>query len=92
MLVGQWNINLVLLYLFIYLFSKWVWNSNTQTVIGGHNVEDSNTLYWISWFFLKGNLQVHLKQTLNMVKKFIFSCNLFKKVKRSYILDSLHVK
>ncbi len=29
---------------------------------------------------------------LNMVKKYIFSCNLFQKVKLSYILDSLHVK
>ncbi len=27
-----------------------------------------------------------------MVKKFIFSCNLFQKVKISYILDSLYVK
>ncbi len=28
----------------------------------------------------------------DMVKKFIFSCNLFQKVKLSYILDLLHVK
>ncbi len=27
-----------------------------------------------------------------MVKKLIFSCNFFQKVKLSYILDSLHVK
>ncbi len=32
------------------------------------------------------------KKKKNMVKKFIFSCNLFQKVKLSYILDSLHVK
>ncbi len=28
----------------------------------------------------------------NVMKKFIFSCKLFQKVKLSYILDSLHVK
>ncbi len=34
-------------------------------------------------------IQVHLRK---LVKKLIFSCNLFQKVKLSYILDSLHVK
>ncbi len=33
-------------------------------------------------------IQVHLKKIKN---RFIFSCSLFQKVKRSYILDSLHV-
>ncbi len=37
-----------------------------------------------------GDIQVSKK--LNMVKKLFFSCNLFQKVKLSYILDSLHVK
>ncbi len=37
------------------------------------------------------HVQVHLNN-VNVVKKFIFSCNLFQKVKLSYILDSLHVK
>ncbi len=36
-------------------------------------------------------VQVHLKK-IYIVKKFIFSCTLFQKVKLSYILDSLHVK
>ncbi len=35
-------------------------------------------------------IQVHLKNW-NMVKRF-FSCNLFLKLKLSYILESLHVK
>ncbi len=36
-------------------------------------------------------IQVHLNK-LECREKFIFSCNLFQKVKLSYILDSLHVK
>ncbi len=32
------------------------------------------------------------KKKKNMVKKLIFSCNLFQKVKLSYILASLHIK
>ncbi len=40
--------------------------------------------------FIRNSIQVHLKK-LNMVKKFIFSCNLLKKVNLSDILDVLHV-
>ncbi len=36
-------------------------------------------------------VQVHLNK-LECREKFIFSCNLFQKVKLSYTLDSLHVK
>ncbi len=35
-------------------------------------------------------IQVHLKKKLYGEK--VFSCNLFQKVKLSYILDSIHVK
>ncbi len=38
------------------------------------------------------DVQVHLKYGTNMVKKLIFSSNLFQKLKLSNILDSLHVK
>ncbi len=40
-------------------------------------------------YFLE--VQAHLKKN-DMVKKLFFSCNLFQKVKLSYILDSLQVK
>ncbi len=33
-----------------------------------------------------------ISKNLNIMKKLIFSCNLFQKVKLSYILGSLHVK
>ncbi len=33
----------------------------------------------------------YISKHLKMVKKLFFSCNLFQKVKLSYILDSLHV-
>ncbi len=40
-------------------------------------------------------VQVHLNTKIRILCsffKFIFPCNLFQKVKRSYILDTLHVK
>ncbi len=47
----------------------------------------------IDCFFILLNiyLQVHLNK-LECHEKVIVSCNLFQKVKLSYILDSLHVK
>ncbi len=39
---------------------------------------------------IKSDMQVHLKK-LEYREKVLFFCNLFQKVKLSYILDSLHV-
>ncbi len=42
--------------------------------------------FYCEWFMCAGTSK---KKKKNMVKKYVFSCNLFQKVKCSYILDSL---
>ncbi len=49
-------------------------------------------IYVIILTIFSGSETTGTSKKLNMVKKYFFSCNLFQKVKLSYILDSLHVK
>ncbi len=48
-------------------------------------------MYVYIYIYMCVYIQVHLIK-LECREKVIFSCNLFQKVKLSYILDSLHVK